>query len=138
MAEINPRDRAALYNRALTDMANGGSHDYLINLLTENGMDAEEATTTLGKMRIDLAQTKVDKAKREIRNGGLWCGGGLLVTLISYAAVSQGGGSYLVCWGAVIFGALQLFKGINLHSTALKELEEAGAVTAGEKVLVAR
>lgn len=42
--------------------------------------------------------------------GALWCVGGILVTAYSYSAAS-GGGSYVVAWGAIIFGGIQFFRG---------------------------
>jgi hypothetical protein len=56
-------------------------------------------------------------AKRNMLVGGLWCGGGLLVTLFTYMAAS-GGGTYVVAWGAIIFGGWQLLKGISQYLAA--------------------
>lgn len=46
--------------------------------------------------------------------GGLWLVGGLLVTGLSYAMASgqSEGGSYVVAWGAVLFGGLQFLGGL--------------------------
>jgi hypothetical protein len=49
-------------------------------------------------------------AKRDMMVGGLWCGGGILVTALTYKAAS-GGGSYVVAWGAIIFGGIQFLRG---------------------------
>jgi hypothetical protein len=44
-------------------------------------------------------------------SGALWCGGGCLVTIFTYAAASRGGGGgYVVAWGAIIFGAWQMIQ----------------------------
>jgi len=44
--------------------------------------------------------------------GACWCIGGLAVTLLSLAAASgPGGGRFIMAWGAIIFGAIQFFKG---------------------------
>lgn len=43
--------------------------------------------------------------------GALWCIGGLVVTALTYSAASDGG-TYVVAWGAVLFGAIQFFKGV--------------------------
>lgn len=51
------------------------------------------------------------RAKRNMVVGGLWCGGGLAVTLYTYVAAS-GGGTYVVAWGAIIFGGWQFVKGL--------------------------
>jgi hypothetical protein len=44
-------------------------------------------------------------------HGALWCIGGILLTVGSYSAAS-GGGTYVIAWGAILFGALQFFKGL--------------------------
>jgi hypothetical protein len=68
---------------------------------------------------LDVDAAEFKKAKRNIgaKNmlyGALWCGGGLVVTGISYsmATSGSGGGTYFVTWGAVIFGAYQFVKGL--------------------------
>lgn len=56
-------------------------------------------------------KTKKEKAKNDILYGTLWCGGGLLVTAITYFNAS-GGGRYYVTYGAIIYGGYQLIKGL--------------------------
>jgi hypothetical protein len=47
--------------------------------------------------------------------GALWCIGGTIVTVLGYqfAASSPGGGSYMIFWGAILFGGLQFLKGVG-------------------------
>ncbi len=59
------------------------------------------------------------RAKRDLLIGGLWCGGGLAVTLYTHVAAS-GGGTYVVAWGAIIFGGWQFVKGL-IHYTSADE-----------------
>jgi hypothetical protein len=51
------------------------------------------------------------KANRDMLVGGLWCVGGIIVTVVTLAAAS-GGGTYVVAWGAIIFGGIQFFRGL--------------------------
>lgn len=44
--------------------------------------------------------------------GGLWCIGGILVTVLTYDAVKDTGGHYIIAWGAILFGGLQFLKGL--------------------------
>jgi hypothetical protein len=53
-----------------------------------------------------------DGAKRNMVVGGLWCVGGIVVTAATYSSASSGGGRYMVAWGAIIFGAIQFFRGV--------------------------
>ncbi len=57
------------------------------------------------------AQALIAKGKRDMVVGGLWCGGGIVVTLYTYAAAS-GGGTYVVAWGAILFGGIQFLRGV--------------------------
>lgn len=43
--------------------------------------------------------------------GALICIGGIIITAATYSAAS-GGGTYVVAWGAIIFGAIRFFKGL--------------------------
>ncbi len=56
-------------------------------------------------------QVMIARGKRNMLVGGLWCGGGLAVTLYTHATAS-GGGTYVVAWGAIIFGGWQAIKGL--------------------------
>jgi hypothetical protein len=46
--------------------------------------------------------------------GAGFCIVGLIITIATYAAAasSRSGGTYVVAWGAIIFGALQFFRGL--------------------------
>ncbi|OWK37744.1 hypothetical protein FRUB_06864 [Fimbriiglobus ruber] len=45
--------------------------------------------------------------------GGLWLCGGLAVTAISYSvAEEQGGGRFILAWGAILFGGAQFLRGL--------------------------
>ncbi len=52
-------------------------------------------------------------AKKAIIRGALWCVGGLIVTVVTYGAASgPGGGTYVVAWGAILFGGIQFCRGL--------------------------
>ena len=45
--------------------------------------------------------------------GGVVCAIGITITAWSYIAAEEGGGgSYVVAWGAIVFGAIQFFRGL--------------------------
>lgn len=49
---------------------------------------------------------------RNMLIGGLVCGLGIAITVGTYSAASSGsGGSYTVCYGAMIFGGIQFIRG---------------------------
>jgi hypothetical protein len=55
----------------------------------------------------------VQKSKKNILWGSVWFVGGLLITLIS---MGSGGGSYIICYGAILGGVIQLISGLVQRS----------------------
>ncbi|MEP6693166.1 MAG: hypothetical protein ABJB39_00815 [Chloroflexota bacterium] len=55
-----------------------------------------------------------EAAFQHARNGALWFAGGGLVTVLSYIG-SGTGGKYFIAWGAVLFGAYQLLRGLFVY-----------------------
>lgn len=57
--------------------------------------------------------SRKEQAKKDMLSGAGIFVLGLIVTIASFATASSGsGGYYLLCWGPVIFGAIQFFKGL--------------------------
>ena len=79
--------------------------------LIENGLRAEDADVVIANLQKQYKQEKREAGNKNMLYGALWCVGGLLVTILTYSAASDGG-TYVVAWGAVIFGAIQFFKGM--------------------------
>lgn len=80
-----------------------------------NAQEAQAAAAQLDRVnQVEEASSSRDSGMRNMVVGGLWCIGGTLVTAISYnaAASSSTGGRYIIAWGAIIFGAIQFFKGL--------------------------
>jgi hypothetical protein len=52
--------------------------------------------------------------ERQMLYGGIVCVAGIVVTGVTYLAASgPGGGTYLVAWGAILFGGLRFFRGLT-------------------------
>lgn len=79
--------------------------------LIETGLRAEDADVVIANLQNQYKQEKREAGNKNMLYGALWCVGGLLVTILTYSAASDGG-TYVVAWGAVIFGAIQFFKGV--------------------------
>jgi hypothetical protein len=60
--------------------------------------------------KVDQRQARREDAEKDMLHGALWCVGGIVVTVATYAAAS-GGGAYVVAWGAILFGAIQFLRG---------------------------
>jgi hypothetical protein len=59
-------------------------------------------------------------AKRSMVFGGIMFAVGLMITVGSYTAADggNGGGRYVVAWGAMIFGAIRFFYGLARLTTS--------------------
>lgn len=55
--------------------------------------------------------------------GGIVAAIGLVITIGSYAAAT-GGGTYVVTWGAIVFGGLQFFRGVAVYASANRKAAE--------------
>jgi len=96
-------------------LAVGLTPDEVAIHLARQGMDPDLVTKVVmrsqGAAMLHRPQPQpVPEGRKEMIRGGLWCGGGLLVTLISYLAAGPGG-TYMFASGAIAFGAFQLFRG---------------------------
>lgn len=81
------------------------------SVLIEKGLRPEDADTVIDNLQNQYKQEKKEVGNKNMLYGSLWCIGGLLVTFLTYSAASDGG-TYVIAWGAVIFGAIQFFKGL--------------------------
>lgn len=79
--------------------------------LIEQGLDEESASIVVSNLEQQIKEAKKEGANEDIMYGALWCVGGLIVTAVTYSAAS-GGGTYVVAWGAILFGAIQFIKGL--------------------------
>lgn len=90
---------------------------------TENFAQCRECGTPLVTEASDSQSSNTDTpdnptraaAKTRMLHGALWCFGGILVTVLSYASAASSpfGGTYIVAWGAILFGAVRFFQGLS-------------------------
>jgi hypothetical protein len=100
----------AIYAYAGSLMKANVSDDEIRGKLTEKGVNAEAANVVIR----NLHQAKRKVAQKDMLIGAGFCIVGLIITIATYttAASSRGGGTYVIAWGAIIFGALQFFRGL--------------------------
>ena len=65
-------------------------------------------------------------ARRNILYGMLWCIGGLIFSFASYY-LTEAGGRYVVATGAIIWGAVQAFKGLIAYLQVKRALGDSSA-----------
>jgi hypothetical protein len=105
-------------------MAAGILKEQLRDKLNEQGFDATTIRAVL--YRLDSEQRPIQmpttnsipiggsSGQRDMAIGCIICIIGIVVTFFTYTAASSnpGGGTYVVAWGAIIFGAIRFFRGL--------------------------
>lgn len=56
---------------------------------------------------------QIEAGQRRMLLGAAWFGGGFVVTFVT-RAMAAGGGTYIVAWGAMLFGSIQFLLGLAL------------------------
>ncbi|MBP6870982.1 MAG: hypothetical protein KBC43_03155 [Bacteroidales bacterium] len=101
-----------VYAFAADLLANKGkSPEEVRQSLIQSGLDLESADIVVNNLLGEIRKAKKERADKDILYGGLWFFGGLVVTAITYANAAPGG-TYFLAWGAILFGGIQLVKGI--------------------------
>lgn len=81
--------------------------------LTEHGCKQEDAKRIVAEAVVQLEE-KEKKVKRQYMIfGSLFFFGGLIITIWSYIHAVNGG-TYIITWGAILFGAILLYKGFDM------------------------
>ncbi len=87
----------------------------LASALVENVRQEADQRRPIPQVRQRLAgqldTTLYHRAQRQALGGLLWAAFGTAVTVATYTA-AEPGGIYVIMWGAVVFGVLDLFKGL--------------------------
>lgn len=102
-----------VYRYTAQQLNAGVSPSQVIQELVAGGLPKEDATTVVRQMRQAQSKAKQEAGRKNMLYGALWCIGGLAVTFFSYQSATNGGGKYVIAWGAVIFGAIQFFQGLG-------------------------
>ena len=77
--------------------------------LVKKGLRHEDAEIVVQNLMQQQHEAKIETANKNILYGSLWFIGGLIVT---FRTMSLDGGTFIVTWGAIVFGGLQLIKGL--------------------------
>ena len=92
-------------------MKNGIADSVIQTKIVEMGMTNEQASAVVSSLRQVRKRVRRRTGIRNMVMGGLFCIGGIVITVVSISA-SKSGGFYIVTWGAILFGALQFFGGL--------------------------
>jgi hypothetical protein len=94
-----------LYQYAANLLANGNKSGAEVErLLMLKGLGADEASTVVRELEDPIRDAKKAQAKKDMLHGGLWCLGGIALTVADVG---------FVFWGAILFGGVQFIKGVT-------------------------
>jgi hypothetical protein len=80
--------------------------------LLEKGLNEESAVVVINSLVALRSRARVEAGRRNILRGALWCVGGIVVTAGTYLLAAPGE-TYIVAWGAIVFGAIQFIRGCS-------------------------
>ncbi len=101
----------AVYRFAAEQLEQGKSPAAVADLLMHKGLSADDADDVVAQLREARSRAARSAGKRNMLFGGLWLFGGLAVTL-GTMFMADGGGKFMVAWGAVLFGGIQFVRGL--------------------------
>ncbi len=101
----------AIYAYAAEQMGKGVSPADVEKDLIGQGLEPEGAALVVRKLR----EIHKEAARKNKIHGALWCIGGLTVSVVTWLLAGAGlmGGSYVVAWGAVVYGAILYLRGVH-------------------------
>jgi hypothetical protein len=103
--------RRAAHNYVAEMLKAGMTAAQMESKLMEQGLDQHNAASVVRNLLATRAQALNENAKKNMLYGGICFLAGIVVTLVTFMA-SSGGGTYILVWGAIIFGGFQFFRGL--------------------------
>lgn len=108
--DVDAAARAAYIDIARR-LSGGASPDQIIDSMAEQGYTRDEAAGIVGHVNIQYRQAMAKAGRKKMLVGFLWAAGGGAVTAFTYLS-SSNGGTYVVAWGAMIFGVYDIIRGL--------------------------
>jgi hypothetical protein len=102
-----------IYDFAATLMRAGNKDKVVVAQLVERGLSEEQANIVVKNLKQARSKAYTQAGMRDMAIGAVICIIGIVVTVGTLSAArSNGGGSYVVAWGAILFGAAQFLRGV--------------------------
>jgi hypothetical protein len=122
--ELKPEEQESIkkISKAIaTQLSHGVKKETIVKQLVKQNISEEVAISLVESVERAINQYKESpegqavmskKYGRQMLYGVLWAVGGTLVTIFTYSAASSGGGTYVIAWGAIIFGIVDFIRGL--------------------------
>lgn len=105
----------AAYAIAAKDMLAGSSNSEVVEKLVARGLDADSAREVVDALDRSMVRDCRIAARRQIICGTLLCVAGSSATVYVFNAMnSESGVTYLIAWGTILLGTIQLIRGVIL------------------------
>jgi hypothetical protein len=91
---------------------NGTPDSTIVKGLQQMGVEEQQAVSLLATIQPKLTGL-ISESDNQMLIGGLCFTVGSLVTFFTYSQAMTGGGTYVITWGAIVFGAIRFFTGIS-------------------------
>jgi len=106
-----------IYRFAAERMRNGSSDAAIRKELQSKGLDADSSRVVLEDLAYLQQNARKDESQKLLAQGVVWLVGGIAVAAMTYSSPSSSG-TYVIAWGAIIFGGVQLVRGLGQSRTA--------------------
>jgi len=110
----DPQFKRSVYLAVFAGLRRGETPASAAKALMDKGLDQASASAVAQNVQnfvAAFAKAIKSSGSRNALIGGLFCVGGTVVTVVTYEA-ARGGGTYVVAWGAIVFGAIQMLRGL--------------------------
>jgi hypothetical protein len=101
-----------IYQYTASLMRSGTKTEVIHQNLVQRGLTDEQANIVLNNLQKARKKALAEIGQRDLLLGGGICLLGIVVTVATFSA-AQNGGTYVVAWGAIIFGAIRFFRGLS-------------------------
>lgn len=104
-----------IYNYTTRRMVNNdvSAYEMYNDLIKTQGLSEEDAKVVVNNVSEEIRKQRNGKAEKNAIIGGIVALIGLLVTIVTYSNASGSGGTYIVAWGAILYGGIQFFRGVT-------------------------
>lgn len=104
-----------LYAAAHASMEEGYTISQVRSSFIEKGVDEEIAILVASDVSAIRQAARRKAGEKNMTIGGIWLAIGIAVSVATYVA-AEGGGTYIVAWGAMVFGAIKFIRGLAQSS----------------------
>ena len=104
----------------------GKPDQQIVNDLLSRGIDNASAWALIARQKAVIQEHKAAKAKKNVGLGALWLVVGLVVvvaTFLSSSAVGHYMATWMVVWGTILFGCIQMLSGLGQWMSVQRSAE---------------